>query len=106
MVLSNSFLLKFLLPLVAEQLLAILVGLADTLMASSICESAVDAISIVDQVFIFINILLSSFASGGVILVSRFFGAKNFPTLKKNRASPFYPSDNLRSHPDDNRFYF
>ena len=83
MVLSNSFLLKFLLPLVAEQLLAILVGLADTLMASSICESAVDAISIVDQVFIFINILLSSFASGGVILVSRFFGAKNFPTLKK-----------------------
>ncbi len=51
---SNRDLLRLIVPLVIEQFLAIFIGMADTVMVSSVSESAVSAISLVDS----INVLL------------------------------------------------
>ena len=51
---SNKNLKKLIIPLIIEQLLAVTVGFADTIMVSNIGETAVSAVSLVDT----INILL------------------------------------------------
>lgn len=54
MLFSNRDLKKLMIPLVIEQLLAVTVGFADTIMVSNVGEAAVSAVSLVDG----INILL------------------------------------------------
>lgn len=51
---SNTDLKKLILPLIMEQLLAILVGMLDTVMISGVGEAAVSGVSLVDN----INILV------------------------------------------------
>ena len=51
---SNKDLLYLILPLIGEQILAVMVGMADMIMVAQVGESAVSAISLVDS----INILL------------------------------------------------
>ena len=51
---SNADLRKLILPLIMEQLLAILVGMLDTVMISGVGEAAVSGVSLVDN----INILV------------------------------------------------
>ena len=54
---SNKQLFKLILPLVLEQLLTILVGMADTIMVSAAGENAVSGVSLVDTVnLLIINI--------------------------------------------------
>ena len=47
-------LLRLIIPLVIEQVLAVTIGMADTVMVSSVGEAAVSGISLVDS----INVLL------------------------------------------------
>ena len=54
MMFTNQDLKKLIIPLVIEQLLAVTVGFADTIMVSNVGEAAVSAVSLVDG----INILL------------------------------------------------
>ena len=51
---SNQDLRRLIVPLIIEQLLAITVGLCDSLMVSRVGEAAISAVSLVDSV----NILL------------------------------------------------
>ena len=46
---DNKTLLALILPLVVEQLLAVLVGMADSIMIASVGEAAVSGVSLVDQ---------------------------------------------------------
>ena len=56
---SNKQLFKLILPLVLEQLLTILVGMADTIMVSAAGENAVSGVSLVDTVnLLIINIFI------------------------------------------------
>lgn len=58
MLYSNADLRRLILPLIMEQLLAILVGMLDTVMISGVGEAAVSGVSLVDSVNILvINIL-------------------------------------------------
>ncbi len=47
---TNQQLNALIIPLVIEQLLAITVGFADTVMVSNVGESAVSAVSLVDSI--------------------------------------------------------
>ena len=49
MLFSNKDLKKLIIPLVLEQTLAITVGMADTMMISSVGEAAVSGVSLVDM---------------------------------------------------------
>ena len=77
MLYSNKDLKKLIIPLVFEQLLALLVGLADTLMISSVGEAAVSGVSLVDTINILIINVFTAFGTGGAVIAGHYLGKKN-----------------------------
>lgn len=73
---SNQRLAKIFIPLLFEQYLAILVGLADTVMVSSVGEAAVSGVSLVNNLSAVMLSLFTALAAGGGIVTSQFIGAK------------------------------
>lgn len=74
---TNAALKAMILPLFFEQLLEVLVGVADTFMVSHAGESAVSGVSLVNMfntVFIF---LFSALAGGGAVVVSQYIGSRD-----------------------------
>lgn len=68
---------KLLLPLIFEQLLAVCVGFADTLMVSTAGEAAVSGVSLVDTINMLIMQVMAAFAAGGIVIISQYIGDKN-----------------------------
>ncbi len=71
---GNKELFALILPILVEQLLTMLVGIADTLMVSYAGEAAVSGVSLVNQlnnIFIFI---FGAVASGGAVVASQYIG--------------------------------
>lgn len=65
------------LPLLMEQFLLMLVGLADTMVVSYAGEAAVSGVSLVNSFnTIFIN-LFTALASGGAVVVSQYIGRRD-----------------------------
>lgn len=74
---TNQDLKKMILPLFMEQLLVMLVGLADTFIISFAGEAAVSGVSLVNMfntVFIY---LFTALASGGAVVISQYIGRKD-----------------------------
>ncbi len=74
---SDRDLIKLILPLFAERLLSMLVGVVDTLMVSYVGEAAVSGISLINQLnnaFIFI---FGAVASGGAVIISQYVGKQS-----------------------------
>lgn len=71
---SNASLRALILPLLAEQLLAMLVGMADTMMVSNAGEAAISGVSIVNDVNNLLIAVLSALAGGGAVTVSQYLG--------------------------------
>ena len=63
-----------LLPLVAEQTLSVTIGLADTLMVSSVGEAAVSGVSLVDTFNTLMIQIMSALATGGAVVTSQYIG--------------------------------
>ena len=71
---SRRALIALILPLIAEQFLAVLVGMADTAMVSAVGDSAVAAVSTVDTLnVLFIN-LFSAMSAGGAVVAAQYLG--------------------------------
>lgn len=75
MLFSNKDLKKLMIPLVLEQALAITVGMADTMMISSVGEAAVSGVSLVDMLNNLLINILAALATGGTVVTSQFLGA-------------------------------
>ena len=73
---SKKDLRKLIVPLVFEQALAITVGMADTMMVSSVGEAAVSGVSLVDMINLLIFSVLSALATGGAVVTSQNIGAR------------------------------
>lgn len=74
---SKKDLFKLILPLVVEQVLMGLVGIADALMVSSVGEVAMSGVSLVDSLNLLVLGLFSSLATGGSIVASQYLGKKD-----------------------------
>lgn len=74
---SNSELKKLIIPLVIEQFLAMLVGMCDTMMVSTLGESAVSGVSLVDMINVVIICVFGALATGGAVVAAQHIGAKN-----------------------------
>ncbi len=72
---TNRTLTALILPLILEQALAITVGMADTMMISSVGEAAVSGVSLVDMLNMLIFSVLSALATGGCVVISQNLGA-------------------------------
>lgn len=74
---SNADLKRLILPLVMEQLLAILVGMLDTVMISGVGEAAVSGVSLVDNINILVIQVFSALATGGAVVAGHALGRHN-----------------------------
>ena len=73
---SRKDLQRLIVPLVFEQALAITVGMADTMMVSSVGEAAISGVSLVDMINNLIFSVLAALSTGGAVVVSQNLGAK------------------------------
>ncbi len=64
------------LPLVAEQFLAMFVGMADSMMIAGVGEAAVSAVSLVDSISILLIQLFTALATGGAVVAGQYLGAR------------------------------
>lgn len=74
---TNSDLKRLIAPLIVEQILAVTVGMVDTMMVSSAGEAATSGVSLVDMIN---NLLINVFAAvstGGAVVSSQFLGQNN-----------------------------
>lgn len=83
---SQKALLALIIPLIAEQFLGMLMGIADTIMVSSLGDAAVSGVSLVDMIFILFFNVLNALATGGAIISSRAVGENN-PDKARRSAS-------------------
>lgn len=74
---TNKALCALFLPLIAEQLLSYLVGLADSMMVSYVGEAAVAGVSVVYGVLQCLLGLIAALTTGGAVVVGQYWGAKD-----------------------------
>lgn len=73
---SDKQLKDMILPLLAEQFLLMLVGLADTFVVSYAGEAAVSGVSLVNSFNTIFLYLFTALSSGGAVIVSQYIGRK------------------------------
>lgn len=73
---SGKALGRMILPLFLEQLLVILVGVADTLVISYAGEASVSGVSLVNQFNTIFIYLFTALASGGAVIISQYIGKR------------------------------
>ncbi len=72
---TNKQLLRLILPLLIEQTLSIFVGMADTVMVSSLGDAAISGVSLVDMICNVLITLFAALATGGAVVSSQLMGA-------------------------------
>lgn len=77
MLFSKQYLVKLIMPLIAEQFLAMTIGTVDTVMVSSIGQTGVSGVSLVDQLSQLFVQLFAAFATGGTVVASQYLGRKD-----------------------------
>lgn len=71
---DNKALAALIGPLIVEQLLAVLVGMADSIMIASVGEAAVSGVSLVDNIMILIINIFAALATGGAVVAGQYLG--------------------------------
>ena len=74
---SNRELANLIGPLVIEQLLAVFVGMADSIMVANVGEVAVSGVSLVDNIMILIINIFAALATGGAVVAGQYIGRKD-----------------------------
>ncbi|MEG0354368.1 MAG: MATE family efflux transporter [Lachnospiraceae bacterium] len=73
---SNKALVALIVPLIIEQLLAVCVGMADSIMIASVSEAAVSGVSLVDNIMVLLINVFGALATGGAVVVGQYLGQK------------------------------
>jgi putative MATE family efflux protein len=75
---NNRALFSLLWPLMVEQILAVTMGAADTVMVSFVGEHAVSAVNIVDNINNLMVIAFSALCTGGAVVASQYIGRQDY----------------------------
>lgn len=92
MLFSRKDLWKILFPLFVEQILAVTVGLFDSMMVSNAGDAAVSGVSLVDSINILLSNVFAALATGGAVVCSQFLGRKDFESARNSAKQLIYSS--------------
>lgn len=81
---SKKTLIYLIIPLIVEQLLAVAVGMADTIMVASVGESGVSAVSLVDSINILLINIFGALATGGAVVAGQYIGRNQSKEASKS----------------------
>ncbi|MFQ6899055.1 MAG: MATE family efflux transporter [Coprococcus sp.] len=73
---DNKALTALIIPLIVEQLLAVLVGMADSIMVANVGEAAVSGVSLVDNIMVLLINIFAALATGGAVVAGQYLGQK------------------------------
>ena len=88
---SGKQLRQLIFPLVVEQILAVFMGMADTIMVASCGEEAVSGISIVDTINVLLIGLFGAMAAGGSVVTAQYIGRKDEKSVARAAGQLFLP---------------
>ena len=74
---TDHELIALIVPLIIEQALAVMVGMADTVMVSTVGEAGISGVSLVDMINRLIIMVFAALATGGAVVTSQLLGARN-----------------------------
>jgi putative MATE family efflux protein len=74
---NNRAIFRLLWPLIIEQILAVTMGAADTVMVSSVGEFAVSGVNVVDNINNLLIIVFTALCTGGAVVVSQYIGRRD-----------------------------
>ena len=77
MLFSKEELRRLIVPLMIEQILAVTIGMADTMMVANVGEAAVSGVSLVDSINILLINIFSAMATGGAVVASQYIGRQD-----------------------------
>ena len=80
---SNKDLFYLFLPLIIEQLLEFVTGLADSIMVTYVGEAAVSGVSLVDFIMQFLISLFAALATGGAVVAGQYLGNRQKDEAKE-----------------------
>lgn len=81
---TDKMLIRLIIPLVIEQTLAMLVGMADGVMVSAVGEEAISGVSLVDMINNVVLNLFAALATGGAVVTSQHLGARNIGKARQS----------------------
>ncbi|MBQ9133987.1 MAG: MATE family efflux transporter [Clostridia bacterium] len=90
MLFTRKDLTRILLPLLAEQILAVTVGMFDSMMVSSAGEAAVSGVSLVDSINLLLSNIFAALATGGAVVCSQFLGRKDYSAARTSAKQLYY----------------
>ena len=86
---DNRALKRLIAPLIIEQILAVTVGMVDTMMVSSVGEAATSGVSLVDMINTLLINVFAAVATGGAVVASQYLGQKNRKRACESRRPAF-----------------
>jgi putative MATE family efflux protein len=89
---SNKYLAVLILPLLGEQLLAVLIGMADSMMVASVGEAAISGVSLIDSLSMLFLFLFTAFSTGGAAVISQYLGKEDDKNANKAAKQLFFVS--------------
>ncbi len=81
---------QLIIPLIIEQMLAMTVGMADTVMIASVGEAAVSGISLVDSLNNLIISILAALCTGGAVVCAQYLGRQDFLNARSSAKQLVY----------------
>lgn len=77
MLFSKEELRRLIVPLMVEQVLAVTIGMADTMMVANVGEAAVSGVSLVDSLSVLLIQVFAALATGGAVVASQYLGRQD-----------------------------
>ena len=87
---TNRALVYLIVPLIIEQLLAMTVGMADIVMLTTVSETAVSGVALVDVVNNLIIQVMAALATGGAVVISQYIGRQDLVNARDAAKQLFY----------------